>query len=128
MHNADWVNQFLFFIEEVGYKSCAVALTPNYLVTFRHGTHQGYVKDSTVVRVVSLESGAQYEAAVVYINEEEDYVILKSNDKVVERNILPRSANLTDHNFAKSARFCDHIRHGEPYFCLTKLCASKHCL
>lgn len=77
---------FLFFIEEGGLKSCVVALTPNYLVTFRHGTHLLYQKDSTVVRVVSVKSGAQYETTVVHISEEEDFVILKSRDKVVEYN------------------------------------------
>ena len=85
MHNLDWVNAFLFFIEENGFKSCVVALTTHYLVTFRHGTHLCYVKDLTVVRVISVLSSAQYEATVVHICEEEDYVILKSNEKVVDR-------------------------------------------
>lgn len=85
MHNLDWVNAFLFFIEENGFKSCVVALTPHYLVTFRHETHLCYVKDLTIVWVISVLSSAQCEAIVVHICEEEDYVILKSNEKVVDR-------------------------------------------
>uniref|UniRef100_A0A1I7W6L0 Peptidase S1 domain-containing protein n=1 Tax=Heterorhabditis bacteriophora TaxID=37862 RepID=A0A1I7W6L0_HETBA len=86
MHDFDWIKTFLFFIlEETGFKSCVRSLTPHYMVTFRHGTHLNYVKDSTVVRVLLISSGKQYDAVVTYICEEQDYVILKSNEEVVER-------------------------------------------
>jgi len=86
MHGFDWVKPFLFSInEESGYKSCVVALTPHYLVTFRHGSHLTYTKDSTFVHVVSISSGKQYDAVVVHICEKEDYVILKTKEDVVDR-------------------------------------------
>ncbi|KAE9553049.1 hypothetical protein FO519_003729 [Halicephalobus sp. NKZ332] len=86
IHGFDWVKPFLFYIdEETGFKSCVVSLTPHYLVTFRHGTHLSYIKFSTVVRVVSISSGKQHDAVVVHICEEENYVILKSNEEVVDR-------------------------------------------
>lgn len=84
-NNANWVTEFLFYINEGRYKSCVVALTPNYLVTFRHGTHMSYEKDSTVVRVISVNSNAEYDAKIVHICEEEDYVIMKSTENVVAR-------------------------------------------
>lgn len=85
-HDFEWVKPFLFFInEEGGFKSCVVSLTPHYLVTFRHGTHLSYAQFSTVVRVVSIASEKQYDTVVVDICEEQDYVILKSNEEVVNR-------------------------------------------
>uniref|UniRef100_A0A915MWD0 Serine protease n=1 Tax=Meloidogyne javanica TaxID=6303 RepID=A0A915MWD0_MELJA len=81
----DWINKFIFFTEEGGYRSCVVALTPHYLITFRHGTHRAYVNGVTIVRVFSAKSRASYNAAVVHICEEEDYVILKSREEVVDR-------------------------------------------
>lgn len=86
MHNFDLVKPFIFFInEESGFKSCVVSLTSNFLVTFRHGTHSCYVKDSTVLDVVSILSQKQYKATVFYICEEQDYVILKTDEKVAYR-------------------------------------------
>lgn len=44
-----------------------------------------YEKDSTVVRVISVNSNAEYDAKIVHICEEEDYVIMKSTENVVAR-------------------------------------------
>lgn len=87
MYNIDLIKPFLFFInEETNLKSCVVSLTPNLLVTFRHGTHTCYVKNS-IVFVVSILSQKQYKATVFYISEDQDYVILKTDEKVSYREV-----------------------------------------
>lgn len=83
------VKPFLFSInEETGYKSCAAALTQHCLVTYRHGTHSGYVKDVTVLNFTSIDSPqTSYKATVIYISEKQDYVILKTKEAVTSHDV-----------------------------------------
>ncbi|KAF7633718.1 hypothetical protein Mgra_00006897, partial [Meloidogyne graminicola] len=85
-------DKFCFYIpEETGVKSCVTAVTTNLLATFRHGPHESLRLNDTV-KVISNVNSTSFNTIVRSISEDVDCVILKCEDKVVDRG--PRISTL----------------------------------
>uniref|UniRef100_A0A1I7SHC3 Uncharacterized protein n=2 Tax=Bursaphelenchus xylophilus TaxID=6326 RepID=A0A1I7SHC3_BURXY len=82
------VIKWMFFLPDQMGKSATICVHPRFFVTFRHGTHLRLkVGDALTMYTAEKEANEQVgiDVCVVNVNEELDFVLLKSKSDVVER-------------------------------------------
>ncbi|KAE9546346.1 hypothetical protein FO519_010442, partial [Halicephalobus sp. NKZ332] len=80
------IDKWMFFARDEARKSCVVCIHPQYFVTFRHGTHlQLRVGDSLTIYKAKSDFDESFTASVVQINDMLDFILLKSDEHVVEK-------------------------------------------
>ncbi|KAL7074474.1 hypothetical protein ACQ4LE_006307 [Meloidogyne hapla] len=81
----DSIEKYLFYIPNLASETrdCATCVSPFYFATFRHGSHLLY-KEGGHVDVYSDKDHIKFDAVVKFINEEKDFILLKSSRKIVE--------------------------------------------
>jgi hypothetical protein len=94
----DRVSKYQFFIRDNnGKKSCVVSIDPNYLVTFLRGSHSNYEKGKKLEVHSELDESNKYVVTVADISDELGFVILKSEDKLIEIAPSIATANVGEH-------------------------------
>lgn len=79
------INEWMFFAKDDAGKSCVVCVHPRYFVTFRHGTHlQLRVGDPLTIYKAKSDFNESFTVTVVQLNEMLDFILLKSDEDVVE--------------------------------------------
>jgi hypothetical protein len=78
------LKQYMFYFHENNTKSCVVAIDLHFAVTFRHGTHLNYNKDSPLSIYREIDNTA-YPVNIVEISERFDFILLHSNTQLIDK-------------------------------------------
>ncbi|KAI6203961.1 hypothetical protein M3Y94_00617600 [Aphelenchoides besseyi] len=80
------INQYMFYFWDSDVKSSVVCIHKHYFVTFRHGSHlQLRLGEQLIIYKAVSEPTKTFNATVVLINENLDFILLNTKEKIVER-------------------------------------------